>query len=226
MMPRRQLPGQRGFTIIEMLISLSIFFLVLAGMFSVFGPSNALHAAGQRKVDVQQSGRVAMDMIVRQIRMAGYYPENFDRPDVLANLVGPVTVQIATDTALAVYGDTDATGTSNVFLFCLNGGSLRIGKGANNVLGSYQCNGSVLADNITGLRFSYYDANNDPVPNPPAAPYQLDAQGLGTIPDFLNTAERAAIRTVVVTLTAQETVPGQQPQIYTLSSDVRLRNLD
>jgi type IV pilus assembly protein PilW len=224
-MPRRQLLGQPGFTIIEMLIALSIFFLVLAGMFSVFAPSNALHAAGQRKVDVQQSGRVAMDMIVRQIRMAGYYPENFDA-NPGNNLSSPVTVQIATDTALAVYGDTDGTNASNVFLFCLGGGALRIGKGANNVPGSYQCNGSVIADNITGLSFAYYDANNDPVPNPPAAPYQLDAQGVGGIPDFLNTAERAAIRTVVVTLTAQEAVPGQQPQIYTLSSDVRLRNRD
>ena len=37
-------------------------------------------------------------------------------------------------------------------------------------------------------------------------------------------AQRAAVRRVVITLTARESVPNQPPQTYTLTSDVRLRN--
>ncbi len=226
-MTKRSPHGQLGFTLIEMLIALSVFFLILAGVFQVFGPSNVLYATGQRKVDVQQNARIAMDMIVRQVRMAGYFPENFDDPDALPNLVGPVPIQIATDGVLAVYGDADGSGASNVFLFCLDAGGLRRARGANNVVTSYQCaGGEVLAENVTNLRFAYYDANNVPLPDPPATPHLLDGQAEGAIPDFTVTTQRAAIRTVVITLTAQEAVPGQPAAVYTLSSNVRLRNLN
>jgi hypothetical protein len=91
--------------------------------------------------------------------------------------------------------------------------------------GSYTCSsGDVLAESVTNLAFAYYDANNNPVPDPPAGPYQLDAQGAGAAPTFANTTQRSAVRRVVITLTARESVPNQPPQTYTLTSDVRLRN--
>jgi hypothetical protein len=37
-------------------------------------------------------------------------------------------------------------------------------------------------------------------------------------------AERAAVRRVVVTLTVTEAVPGQSPQLFSLGTQVRLRN--
>jgi len=47
------------------------------------------------------------------------------------------------------------------------------------------------------------------------------------VPLFASTAQRGAVRRVVITLTATENVPGQQqPQTYTLTSNVRLRNLN
>jgi prepilin-type N-terminal cleavage/methylation domain-containing protein len=214
---------QRGFTIVEMMIALSVFFLVLGGLFQLFGPSNVMYAAGHRKLDVQQSARVAMDTIVRQMRMAGYFPENFDA-NPGNDQANPI--HIATDTALTVYGDTDGSGASQVYTFCLDAGGLR--RLRENLAGAtYQCaNGEVLADNVTNLRFAYYDRDGIPVPDPPASPYALDGQGAGIVPGFANTAQRGAIRTVVITLTAQQDVPGQSTQVYTLSSDVRLRNLD
>jgi prepilin-type N-terminal cleavage/methylation domain-containing protein len=224
-MPGRPPHGQGGFTIVEMMIALSIFFLVLGGLFQIFGPSNVMYAAGQRKLDVQQNARVAMDTIIRQMRMAGYFPENFDA-DPLNDVVGNVTVQIATDAALTVYGDTEGTGVSRVYTFCLDAGGLRRLR-ENLATATYQCgNGEVLAENITSLRFAYYDGNHVPLPDPPAAPFALDGQGGGVAPTFGDTTQRGAVRTVVITLTAQQNVPGQGAQVYTLSSDVRFRNLN
>jgi hypothetical protein len=160
--------------------------------------------------------------------MAGYFPENYDA-NPGNDLASPVPIQVATDTALAVYGDTDGSGASNVFLFCLDASGLRIGRGPNGAAASYQCaNGQVLADNITSLRFAYYDTDNVPLPDPPAAPFQLDGQAGEATPDFvaLPPNQRGAVRTVVITLTSQQNVPGQAAQVYTLSSDVRLRNLN
>jgi prepilin-type N-terminal cleavage/methylation domain-containing protein len=218
--PRRS--SQNGFTIVEVLVALSIFLLILMGIMQVFEPSNLAYQSSQHKLNVQQNGRVAMDIMARQIRMAGYFPENIDTNN--ANDQSN-SVEVATDAALAVAGDLDATGTTNTFFFCLDNGGLKRVTGARGAAGSYTCaNGAVLAESVTTLRFAYYDVNGNPVPNPPAGPYQLDAQGVGAAPNFATTTQRAAVRRVVITLTAREAVPNQPAQTYTLTSDVRLRN--
>ena len=220
-MTRRRVSPQSGFTIVEVLVAMSIFLLILMGIMQVFEPSNIAYQSSQRKLTVQQNGRVAMDVMVRQIRMAGYFPENIDTN--AANDQSN-TLEVATNAALAVAGDLDGSGTTNAFLFCLDSGGLRRVQGARGNAASYTCsNGAVLAEGVTSLAFAYYDGNNNPVPNPPTAPYQLDAQGVG-VPNFANTTQRAAIRRVVITLTARENVPNQPAQTYTLTSDVRLRN--
>ena len=216
------LRGQEGFTMVEMLIALTIFLLILMGIFQIFEPSSAAYSASQRKLDVQQNARIAMDMMVRQIRVAGYFPENFDT-DTTNDVAN--SVQIATDAALAVAGDLDQSGATNAFLFCLDTSGLRRVKGALGAATSYTCgSGDILAESVTSLGFAYYDANNNPIPNPPTGPYQLDGQAAGVAPAFLNTTQRSAVRRVVITLTAREAVPNQPAQTYTLTSDVRLRN--
>ena len=218
--PRRR--RQRGFTIVEVLVALSIFLLILMGIMQVFEPSNLAYQTSQHKLNVQQNGRVAMDIMARQIRMAGYFPENID-----TNTANDQSnsIEIATDAAVAVAGDLDGSGATNAFFFCLDNGGLKRVQGARGVAASYTCaNGTVLAESVTSLAFAYYDANNNPIPNPPAGPYQLDAQAVGAAPNFATTTQRAAVRRVVITLTARESVPNQPAQTYTLTSDVRLRN--
>jgi prepilin-type N-terminal cleavage/methylation domain-containing protein len=232
--------GQSGFTLIEVLIALSLFFLIMTGIFQLFGPSNVMYTAGARKVDVQQGGRVGMDMLVRQIRMAGYFPENFDTPgngnDVLPVNRNPI--HVGTATALAIYGaangcldanndqicdDPQPAGRSQVFLFCLAGNTLLSKAGPLGAASSYDCSDTamtqVVADNITGLTFTYFDQDHNQLAG------SLDGQGLG-LPGFAVTTQRAAVRTIVITMTAQENVPGQAPQTYTLTTNVRLRNMN
>ncbi len=223
-MLRRTDRSQEGFTLIEILISVSIFALVIIGIYNLFDTSRATYVSGQRKVDVQQNARVALDEIVREIRMTGYFPENFTTPPAVPALANPI--QVATNAAVAVYGDLDGSGASNVFLFCLDGSLVRRQRAAAGGVSAYTCTaGQVMAENVTSLSFTYLAADNTPIPNPPTAPFQLDSQALGAAPSFATIAQRGAVRTVLITLTAREDVPGQQPQTYTLTSSVRLRNL-
>ena len=216
------LRGQDGFTLVELMVAMSIFLLILVGVFQVFDPSHRAYQASERKLDVQQNARVAMDAMARQIRMTGYFPENIDT-DNTNDLANPV--QAASEAALAVAGDLDGTGASNAFTFCLDSTGLRRVKGVLGVAGSYTCaNGVLLAESVTALSFAYFDSANNPIPNPPTPPYNLDAQAFGVAPGFATTTQRAAVRRIVIMVTARENVPGQPPQTYTLASDVRLRN--
>ena len=218
----RMLRGQDGFTLVELMVAMSIFLLILVGIFQVFDPSRNAYQVSERKLDVQQNARVAMDRMARQTRMTGYFPENIDN-DNTNDLSNPV--QVATESALAVAGDLDTTGASNVYTFCLGTGGLRRVRGAIGAGASYICNnGELMAESVTALRFAYFDSANNPIPNPPGATFNLDTQGLGGAPSFASVTERSAVRRVVIMVTARETVPNQPAQTYTLTSDVRLRN--
>jgi prepilin-type N-terminal cleavage/methylation domain-containing protein len=218
-----------GFTLIELLIAMSIFLLVLLGIYQLFDTNRATYISGTRKVDVQQNARVAFDTIAREIKMAGYFPENFDS-STANDLANPQPIQVAQNNGLVVFGDADGSGASSLFLYCLSGTNVIrkrtavTGGAVTGPAAAYTCSGGdALAENIATLQFTYYDGNNAVL-----TPIPLDAEGLGNVPNFVTTTNRRAVRTVTITLVATESVPipGQQPQIFTLTSSVRLRNIN
>jgi prepilin-type N-terminal cleavage/methylation domain-containing protein len=64
-----------GFTLVEMLVVMAIFGLVMAGLYTIFVSSNRLYLAQEEIVGAQQEARTALEIIGRQIRMAGYIAE-------------------------------------------------------------------------------------------------------------------------------------------------------
>ncbi len=222
MRPVASVRGQDGFTLVELMVAMSIFLLILVGIFQVFDPSRNAYQVSERKLSVQQNARVAMDRMARQIRMSGYFPENIDN-NPTNDLSNPL--QIATESAISVSGDLDNTGASSVYTFCLDSTGLRRVQGAIGTGASYICaNGQLLAESVTALRFAYFDSANNPIPNPPTSTFNLDTEGLGSAPTFASVTQRSAVHRIVIMVTARENVTGQQAQTYTLTTDVRRRN--
>lgn len=87
-MGRETVANDRGFTLAELLVSVAVFGIVLAGTYLMFQSNREIFLRGQSRADVQQIGRLSMDRMVRQIRMAGY---NFD-PVNITNRFGFFTV--------------------------------------------------------------------------------------------------------------------------------------
>ena len=257
-LPRRF--AHRGFTLVEAMISLSFFLLILFAVYMVFETSTVTYAKGTRLQDVQQIARLALDDVSNQIRMTSYFPEWFET--IPAGIPGcPVGsaggcqsttfgIHVATPTALAVFGNLDgfrdpSAGNnlkSRVFLFCLNNGNQLVARASAFVNGNaapYTCPnpnatlGDVLATNVAQLNFVYFDTAGAQI-NPGGA---LDNVNAGGQADFTNTAQRTAVRKILITLRVSEqqvariTGTGSPPpagsdvQSFVLTSVVRLRNL-
>lgn len=226
----------KGFTIVEMLLAAVISVMVIGGAYMVYDASQSTARADERKADLQQNARSAMDLLMAQIRLAGYL-----------NLGStPNRIAIGTNTLLVLRGDVRLTGGAGIAdtLFAVQPGATAtcaappcLVSGTNVfTLNSAQSIAaqSVIAFNIQSVTFTYFDQNNNVL----AAP--LDGVVAGAYPESApapsplggNTATRDAVRKVRVTLTAVDPSVsagpgvGATPDQITLSADIRFRNAD
>lgn len=89
-MGRETAANDRGFTLAELLVAMAVFGIVLGGTYLIFQTNRQVFLRGQTRADIQQIGRLSMDRMVRQIRMAGY---NFS-PDTITNRFGFPTATV------------------------------------------------------------------------------------------------------------------------------------
>lgn len=68
--------NKNGFTLIEMLVALVVTMVIMGGAYSVFNSQQKQTTIQTNVSDVQQSVRAAMDFMSRDLRMAGYDPED------------------------------------------------------------------------------------------------------------------------------------------------------
>ena len=64
----------KGYTLIEILIAISIISIVLSSIVAMFTSSLQNSADMQKKIAMQQNGRAALNFIANEIKMAGYSP--------------------------------------------------------------------------------------------------------------------------------------------------------
>jgi type IV pilus assembly protein PilW len=70
----RQYHNDKGFTLVELMVALTAALLLVGGTMFVAQYATQSYRAQERISDAQQNLRSAMDMMVRDIRMAGYDP--------------------------------------------------------------------------------------------------------------------------------------------------------
>jgi type IV pilus assembly protein PilW len=64
--------SQRGLSLVELMISITLGLILLTGVMQVFLSSKNVYTSQQALSRVQETGRLAIDFIARDIRMAGY----------------------------------------------------------------------------------------------------------------------------------------------------------
>ena len=65
---------ERGFTLIELLIGMLVGLIVLGALASTFIIQSKSYDVQEQLAEMVQTARAAMDMISREVRMAGYDP--------------------------------------------------------------------------------------------------------------------------------------------------------
>lgn len=98
-----------GFTLVELLVAMTLGLVVLGGILQMFVRQHRTNAVQQQVTYAQQNVRAAMDLMVREIRGSGYNPTNADGFEgILA--ASATYVRIQSD--LNADGDTDDSASS------------------------------------------------------------------------------------------------------------------
>jgi prepilin-type N-terminal cleavage/methylation domain-containing protein len=102
----------RGFSLVELLVSLAVFALLLAGTFELLRGGLFAYGWGVARIDAQQSARVALDRMAKELREAGYDPARAG----IAPIVGAAPDRVTLQSDLNGNGVVDATRERVTFL--------------------------------------------------------------------------------------------------------------
>jgi prepilin-type N-terminal cleavage/methylation domain-containing protein len=206
--------NERGFTLAEMIVVCAIVGLVMASLLGLVMSGQQAYWYGTTQVDAQQTVRVAIDLMAKEIREAGYYPQT---PNTLPS----------TCTAVPCYGfdalGTGQTSSSLTLQYDWNGdGAVASGK----VNDPFQCaTGTACRGEKVTYAFSSGQLTRQEF-GVDATPVAI-ASGIRNFgfsyfaEDGTTTASNSAVRTVAVTVTAQTATNGAN---VTMLDRIRLRN--
>ncbi len=152
----------------ELLVALAMVGMVLAGVFGIPDQGQRLYAMGAARVESQQTARIALERLAREIRQAGEGKAGADFPAISA--AEPTRVVLHFD----VNGDGVIAGNGETVTWLLRGRVLRrdAGGGAQPII-----------NGVRDFALSYLDANSTPTLVP--ADVRTVAITLTTEPDHV-----------------------------------------
>jgi type IV pilus assembly protein PilW len=140
----------RGFSLVELLIAIAISGIVLGAVSTLFIMQNKSYSVQEQVTEMQQNARAAMDIMTREIRMAGYDPSSSANASIVTATSGSINFTQDLD------GDGSTTGTNENITYSLytSSGIQKIGRDTG---GGNQ----PVAENIQALTFAYYDSDGN-----------------------------------------------------------------
>lgn len=140
--------NNRGFTLAELLIGLFVSGIVMTTILSAYYSQNKSYAVQEQMAAMVQNLRAAIDIMIRETRMAGYDPTGTANARILAANSTSLTVTEDID------GDGAITGDENITYALADSD----GDGDNDL----ERNSNLIAENIDALDFVYLDENDSP----------------------------------------------------------------
>ncbi len=151
--------SSRAFTLVELLVAMAIASIFIIATLTIADISIHAYSTQERVAGAQQSVRAALDLMARDIRMAGYDPMSFSN--------GPTTgigIIAASKTLLQISADLNADRIDNggvenlTYFYDAPLKRLRQKEGGR----AYP---QTFIENVSEMQFNYFDANGDPTSN-------------------------------------------------------------
>jgi type IV pilus assembly protein PilW len=204
--------GMKGITLIELLVALVICGMVIAGIYRVFVAQSKAYTVQDQVVEVQQSVRSGMEILLRDLRMAGYDNDNLQSPITIPN---PITTPLSND-AITVnyeyYEKKIPQYQKHTVVYWRDAPSSRMIRQL--IVNDIPQPQETLLENVEELTFDYgVDSNEDG-----ALDNWVFAGGVGT-------SKVVAVRVTLTARPAQVNLDVQAVSPRTLVSTVTLRNL-
>jgi type IV pilus assembly protein PilW len=168
---------EAGFSLVEMMIVIAILGVVMAAMYSMFTHQQKSYSVQDNVAMMQQNVRVGLDYLVKDIRMAGYIPEDIpfdpDDPPVpepsttepSSDVAGQLftdgvaeSIEQATVNSFTFQGDIDNDAVTETVQYALNGTDLTMEVWQWNPVTSTWNPSSgpqIIAEDIENLAFTY-----------------------------------------------------------------------
>jgi Tfp pilus assembly protein PilW len=210
--PRSSMSRTGGFSLIEMIIGSAVFIVVLLAIYIILDTGHRDYASGAVKSDVQENVRVVLESMARELRMAGFAPGKAGcspPPTGAVTVLSPLTFQADANgdncADQVVYSFIPPTNATRP---CDPDDAATIGKITRSIQAwdgttwnpvtptAYE-----VAQCVKGMSISAYNSAGVLTTNP------------------------ADVRRITISITGEGNVRNQSPRAYTLSTDIRLRNL-
>ena len=200
-MSRRQIASSEGFTLIEMVVALGLSLVTVSAVYSLYVSELKAQYVREDRLEMQQQARVVMDVIGREVLMAGYDPRGVNRDVDLSNDFLGITYD---PSRLMIKADLNGNGLiadaneSIRFVYDSKTHTLRRNTGGGN---------QPFGENIESFLVEYFDQGGNP------------------------TVDSASIQQVKITVTARtkypdlKYVPNGGYRTVTLQSRLTPRNL-
>jgi len=153
------MPNKKGVTLIELLVVLVISGIVIGGAYRVFIAQTKSYTVQDQVVEVQQDLRSAMEIVARDLRMAGFQKSTFNSP-LITN--SPIVYYPLSDSTITVNyeylgGASPATYTVT---YTVAGGSLTRTLTQTPSVSPPVTTTETLLENVNALTFAYGISQN------------------------------------------------------------------
>ncbi len=150
----------KGMTLIELLIGMIICSMVVAGIYRVFIAQSKAYTVQDQVVEVQQSVRSAMEILLRDLRMTGFDFDNLNSPITITTPIASPLSDNAITVTYEYYDKNAAQYQKHTVAYWRDAASSTMFRQltVNDVAGPQE----TLLENVEELKFTYgVDSNED-----------------------------------------------------------------